>query len=244
MHLHVNLMPISVYWLLYKDPDCTKLAPGNRVAVKTYTIEKIKVVVSNNLFVVHPDTRCLIKKTFQVTCHEGSVIVSCGTSLALGLIQPHNNLDSTVPDSCSLISSKADHSLKEKSKKIVSVSKLSNNVNSRDEQSPAVSRVQGIDVNQCVNQEGKVKYKQQQHQVQTNTVSDDKNDQKKTSEHMRQLKPNFNEMQSKEPAIKYKKRYRKDQNNTLCYDKNCQVTKNLCVRSRRAHLPSILICDQ
>ena len=36
---NVNLMPISVYQLLYKDPDCTKLAPSNKVAVKTYTTE-------------------------------------------------------------------------------------------------------------------------------------------------------------------------------------------------------------
>ena len=36
---NVNFMPISVYKLLYKDPDCTKLAPSNKVAAKTYTTE-------------------------------------------------------------------------------------------------------------------------------------------------------------------------------------------------------------
>ena len=105
-------MPISVYQLLYKDPYCTKLAPSNKVAVKTYTTEKIKIVGSCNLFVVYLDTKCLMEVTFQVTSHEGSVIVSCVTSLALGLILLHSDLDSTVPDSGSLISCKADHPLK------------------------------------------------------------------------------------------------------------------------------------
>ena len=78
---NVNLMPISVYKLLYKDDDCTKLAPSNKVAVKTYTTEKIKIVGSCNLFVLHPDTKCLQEVTFQVISHEGSVIISCATSL-------------------------------------------------------------------------------------------------------------------------------------------------------------------
>ena len=43
---NVNLMPISVYKLIYKDKDCTKLEPRNKVTVKTYTKEKIKIVGS------------------------------------------------------------------------------------------------------------------------------------------------------------------------------------------------------
>ena len=46
---NVNLMPISVYKLIYKDEDCTKLAPSNKVAVKTYTTEEIKIVGSCKL---------------------------------------------------------------------------------------------------------------------------------------------------------------------------------------------------
>ena len=51
---NVNLMPISVYKLIYKDEDCTKFAPSNKVAVKTYTTEKIKIVRSCKLIVLHP----------------------------------------------------------------------------------------------------------------------------------------------------------------------------------------------
>ena len=110
---NVNLMPISVYKLLYKDPDCTKLAPSNKVAVKTYTTEKIKIVGSCKLFVVHPDTKCFMEVTFQVTSLEGSVIISCTTSHGLGLIQPQRGLD-VVPEKGSLIFSKADLLVKQK----------------------------------------------------------------------------------------------------------------------------------
>ena len=50
---NVNLMPISVYKLIYKDEDCTKFAASNKVAVKTYTTEKIKIVRSCKLIVLH-----------------------------------------------------------------------------------------------------------------------------------------------------------------------------------------------
>ena len=86
---NVNLMPISVHKLIYKDEDGTKLASSNKVAVKTYTTEKIKIVGSCKLFVLQPDTKHLQEVTLQVTSHEGSVIISCATSPKLGLIQPH-----------------------------------------------------------------------------------------------------------------------------------------------------------
>ena len=90
---NVNLIPISVYKLVYRDKDCTKLEPSNKAAVKTYTTEKIKIVGSCKIFVVHPDTKLIQEVTFHITSHEGSVIVSCATSIELGLIHPHTNLD-------------------------------------------------------------------------------------------------------------------------------------------------------
>ena len=91
--------------------------------MKTYTTEKSKIVGSSDMFVLHPDTTCLQEVTFQVTSHEGSVIISCATSLELGLIQPHRKLD-VVPEKGSLIYSKADLPVKQENKK-----------NSRDKQS-------------------------------------------------------------------------------------------------------------
>ena len=138
---NVNLMPISVYKLLYKDHDCQKLAPSNKSKVNTYCTEKIHIVGSCDLFVLHPDTKWLQEVAFQVTSHEGSVIISCATSLELGLMQPHRNLH-VVPEKGSLIYSKADLPVKQKNKKSATVNKLSDSVNSSQRQSHTVSRVQ------------------------------------------------------------------------------------------------------
>ena len=84
-------MPASVYQLTIDDPDCEKLAPSNKLDIGTYTTDKIKVTVSCTLFAVHPDTQSLKEVTFHVKSHEGSVVLSCVTTLKLTLIQPHNN---------------------------------------------------------------------------------------------------------------------------------------------------------
>ena len=112
---NVNLLPISVYKLMYKDPECTKLEPSNNVAVKTYTKGKIKIVGSCKMFVVHPETKMLQEVKFHVTSHEGSVISSCGTSIKLGLIHPHTKLDE-MPEEGILIYSKADMPKKQRNK--------------------------------------------------------------------------------------------------------------------------------
>ena len=67
------------------------------------------------MFVVHQDTKLLHEVTFHVTSHEGSVIVSCATSLELSLIHPHRDLDE-LPEEGSLIYSIADMPKKKKNK--------------------------------------------------------------------------------------------------------------------------------
>ena len=106
----MNILPISVYRVLYKDPDCVMLEPSSKNEISTYTPEKINVLGSCNLFVVHPDTKCFKKITFQVVNHEGSVIVNCVncvncvlivncvTGLGLGVIQLHSVFNESVPD--------------------------------------------------------------------------------------------------------------------------------------------------
>ena len=79
----VNIMPVSVYHLIFKDADCMKLAPSNKLKIGTYTAGKIKVIGSCTLLVVHPGTQCLQEVTFHVTSHEGSVVLSCVTTLDL-----------------------------------------------------------------------------------------------------------------------------------------------------------------
>ena len=104
--------------MIFKDPDCVQLVPSAKVAIRTYTNDKINIVGTCSLFAVHPDTSMLKQITFYVTSHEGSVVLSCKTGLSLNLIHPHSNLDQ-IPDCDSLICSTADHLMKKKSKKSV-----------------------------------------------------------------------------------------------------------------------------
>ena len=118
----VNIMPASVYKLVFHGPDCKKLAPSSKLEIGTYTTDKVKVVGSCVLYVVYLDTKCLQEVTFYVASNNGHVVFSCATMLALGLIQPCTRLD-YLPPSASLITSSADHPMKTKSQISVQVSK-------------------------------------------------------------------------------------------------------------------------
>ena len=108
----VNLMPASVYQLIYKDPQMKKLTPSN-LQVGTYTTDSVKIVGSCKFYLVHPDTKKLLETTFYVAMNDGSVLLSCKTTLQLGLIQPRARLD-YLPPRASLITSSADHPKKTK----------------------------------------------------------------------------------------------------------------------------------
>ena len=110
----VNIMPVSIYKLLFQGPDCEKLTPSSKLEIGIYTTNKIKVIGSCILFVVHPDTQCLQEVTFYITSHEGNVVLSCTTTLGLSLIQPHTSLDH-LPKGASLVSSSAYHPIKNES---------------------------------------------------------------------------------------------------------------------------------
>ena len=145
----VNIMPVSVYKLVCKDPDCKKLAPSSKLHIGTCTTYKIKVIGSCTLFVVHPDTQCLKEVTFHVTSYEGSGVQSCATMLELSLIQPCKTLD-FIPSNASLISSNADYPRKNSSQKNMPVLKLHQKRCSSKEQSHAVLTTQDHNINQCV----------------------------------------------------------------------------------------------
>ena len=91
----VNIMPVSVYKLVFQDPDCKKLAPS-KLRIGTYMTNTVKLVGSCVFYFVHPDTKCLQEVTFYVACN-GSILLSCVTMLALGLIQPYSRLDYLPP---------------------------------------------------------------------------------------------------------------------------------------------------
>ena len=79
----VNLMPASVYNLVFNDSKMQKPAPSN-LQVGTYTTDTVKIVGSCKFYLVHPDTMKLMEVTFYVAMNEGSVLLSCKTTLLLG----------------------------------------------------------------------------------------------------------------------------------------------------------------
>ena len=68
-------MPASIYKILYNDPDFTKLPPRKKNGIKTNTIQKIPVIGSCELFVLHQDDKCFHRVEFQVVSVEVSVIM-------------------------------------------------------------------------------------------------------------------------------------------------------------------------
>ena len=59
-------------------------------------------------YLIHIDTKKLMDVTFFVAVNDGSMLLSCKTTLILGLIQPRTRLD-YLPPRASLITSSADH---------------------------------------------------------------------------------------------------------------------------------------
>ena len=126
-----------------------KIAPSN-LQLGTYTNTKVKIIGSCNLYIIHPDTRCTTEVTFFVASNEGSILISCTTSISLGLIKPHASLDNSIPGS-NVIFSSADkprndkspcnvHMLWEKSKiKLKASTKKISNVYSNKEHSSTCS---------------------------------------------------------------------------------------------------------
>ena len=112
----VNIMPASVYRLMFKDPEMKKLAPSE-LEIGTYTTDTVKIVGSCRFFLVHPDSNKLLDVTFFVAINDGSVLLSCKSTLALGLIQPRSRLDYLSP-TASMITSSVDHPKKTKPVKV------------------------------------------------------------------------------------------------------------------------------
>ena len=103
----VNLMTASMYQLVFNDAKMQKPAPS-KLQGGTYTTDTVKIVGSCTFYLVHLDTKKLIEVTFYIAMNDGSVLLSCKTTLLLGLIQPRPRLD-YFPPRASLITSSADH---------------------------------------------------------------------------------------------------------------------------------------
>ena len=83
----VNIMLASVYCLIVKDPEMKKITPC-KMQIGTYMAVMVKIVGSCTFYVIHPDSKNVVPVTFYVDTNDGSVLLSCKTTLALHLIQP------------------------------------------------------------------------------------------------------------------------------------------------------------
>ena len=81
----MNIMPASVYKLVFRDPNLEKLAP-NKMQIGTYTNDTVKIVGTCKLYLVPLDTKELKETTFYVATNDGSMLLSCNSTLDL---HPH-----------------------------------------------------------------------------------------------------------------------------------------------------------
>ena len=109
---NVNIMPASIYQLVFKDQEMKKINLC-KMPISTYTADTVKIIGSCIFDVVHPDTKKLVPVTFYVANNDGSILLSCKTSLALWLIQPWSRLDYLLPWA-NQITSTMDHPKKTK----------------------------------------------------------------------------------------------------------------------------------
>ena len=87
----VNIMPASVYKLVFHDQNLEKLTL-NKLQIGIYTNDTVKIVGTCKLYLVHPDTKKLVETIFYVATNDGSMLLSCKSTLLLDLIQPRSRL--------------------------------------------------------------------------------------------------------------------------------------------------------
>ena len=103
----VNIIPRSVYQMMFNDSEVKQLAP-NDISLGVYTDRQVHILGKCKFYMLHPDTKKPQAVTFYVASSDGSMLLSCTTLLALDLIQTRPHLD-YLPPRAKLITSAADH---------------------------------------------------------------------------------------------------------------------------------------
>ena len=102
----VNLMLMAVYCLMFKDPGLKKLTPSN-MEIETYTNDVVKIIGTCYFYFIHPKSKKLMKVFFFVAKKNGSILLSCRTTMELGLIKPCARID-YLPPKARLLTSTCD----------------------------------------------------------------------------------------------------------------------------------------
>ena len=107
----VNLMPESVYKLVFNDPQTAKLAK-NDIDLTVYTRHSVDLIGKCTLYMLSKGTKQPIKVEFYIAKEEGSVLLSWETVFQLQLLDVKPRLEYLLPRAM-LISSAADHPKRE-----------------------------------------------------------------------------------------------------------------------------------
>ena len=83
----VNLMPVAVYQLMFKDPSLKKLSPST-LEIETYMNDVVKIIGLCQFYLVHPENKKPIQVIFFMAKENAIVLLSCCTAMALELIKP------------------------------------------------------------------------------------------------------------------------------------------------------------
>ena len=94
---------MAVYCLMFRDSGLKKLIPS-KMEIETYTTDIVKIIGMCYFYLVHPDSKKLMKVMFFVAKEIGSILLSCRTTMELGLIKPYACLDYLPPKARLLIS--------------------------------------------------------------------------------------------------------------------------------------------
>ena len=78
----VNLMPVAIYQLMFKDPSLKKLTLST-LEIETYTNDIVKIIGLCQFYLVHPENKKLIQVIFFMAKGNGSVLLSYRTTMAL-----------------------------------------------------------------------------------------------------------------------------------------------------------------
>ena len=97
---------------MFKDPGVRKVTPSN-MEIETYTNDVVRIIGMCNFYLLHPESQQLMKVMFFVAKENGSILLSCRTTMELGLIRPCVWLD-YLPPRTSLLTSTYDQPSKTK----------------------------------------------------------------------------------------------------------------------------------
>ena len=93
----VNIMPRSVYQMMFNDIEVKQLAP-NDISFGVYTDHQGHILGKCKFYMLHPDMKKPHAVTLYVASNEGSMLLSCTTLLALDLIQTRPRLNYLPPE--------------------------------------------------------------------------------------------------------------------------------------------------